>query len=291
VITARSVAEARAWAGGLRATGARVALVPTMGALHAGHLALLQAARRHADAVAISVFVNPTQFGPGEDFARYPRDPARDASLAAGAGADLLFAPSVAEMYPEGAELALDPGPLGGILEGAVRPGHFRGVAIAVAKLLGALGPDTAVFGQKDAQQVLVVRALVRGLLLPVRVVCVPTVRDGDGLALSSRNVYLDAPARAAAPVLARALAAGTALLEAGERSAAAIEARMAATLAEEPLVRPDYAVAREARTLQERPVLQGRVLLLVAGRLGPTRLLDNACLEVGPEGCRPALP
>ena len=291
MITVRGVAEARAWAASARACGARVALVPTMGALHAGHVALLRAARRHADAVAISVFVNPTQFGPGEDFARYPRDLGRDAALAAEAGADMLFAPAVEEMYPEGAEVAVDPGPLGGILEGAVRPGHFRGVATVVAKLLSALAPHVAVFGQKDAQQVLVVRALVRGLLLPVRVLCVPTVRDGDGLALSSRNAYLDAPAREAAPVLARALGAATALLEAGERSAAAVEARLAAVLAEEPRLRPDYAVARAAPELLPRPVLEGRVLLLVAGRLGSTRLLDNACLEVGPAGCRPALP
>jgi pantoate--beta-alanine ligase len=291
VITVRTVAEARAWALARRAAGTSVALVPTMGALHAGHLSLLRHARRASGAVVLSVFVNPTQFGPGEDFARYPRDPERDGALAAEAGADLFFAPSVEEMYPGGTEVMVDVGRLGAVWEGAARPGHFRGVATVVAKLLHATMPDVAVFGQKDAQQVVVVRHLVAALLWPVRILCAPTVRAEDGLALSSRNAYLEAGERAAAPALAAAIAAGAAAVAAGERRPKAVEAVVAEALAREPRLRPDYVAAVDAARLERPPLLQGRVLLLAAARAGRTRLLDNACLEVGPDACRAALP
>lgn len=288
----RTTGEARAWSAQRRAAGLRVGLVPTMGALHAGHLSHVAALRTHADALALSVFVNPTQFGPAEDFARYPRDLQRDAALAAAAGVDVLFAPEVADMYPGGEPaVAVDVGDLGTVWEGAQRPGHFRGVATVVTKLLALFLPAVASFGQKDAQQVAVVRRLVRELLLPVEVLCVPTVRESDGLALSSRNVYLSAEQRRAAPVLRRALAAAAAAVRAGERSAVSVEAELRRVLAEEPLGRTDYAAVVHADDLTPAATLEGRVLLLLAVRFGATRLLDNLCLRLGPEGVSEALP
>jgi pantoate--beta-alanine ligase len=291
VTLVRTVAEARAWAEERRRRGERVALVATMGALHAGHLALVEACRSRARAVVMSVFVNPTQFGPGEDYARYPRDLDRDAALAAEAGVDLLFAPSVEEMYPVSPEVFVEVGRLGTILEGQFRPTHFRGVATVVTKLLIVLTPDLAAFGQKDAQQVVVVRRLVRELLLPTEIVCVPTVREPDGLAMSSRNAYLSPAERRAAPVLYAALQEGAAAVRAGERRPAAVEDRVRRVLAREPLVRPDYVAAVSAADLEPPPELQGRVLLLVAARLPSARLIDNLCLEVRGAEVLPALP
>jgi pantoate--beta-alanine ligase len=285
MIVARTVAEARAWRWAVRRTAGRLALVPTMGALHAGHLALVEAARASADAVALSVFVNPTQFAPGEDFARYPRDLPRDITLAEEAGVDLLFAPEEREMYPAGAATTVDIGPLGGVLEGAVRPHFFRGVATVVLKLFAALGPDEAFFGQKDAQQVVVVRRLVRDLLLPTAIRCVPTVREADGLARSSRNAYLSEEERRAAPVLYRALERVWQALAAGERAAAPLEEILRTAVAAEPLARLDYAAVVDAAALQPVARVQGRVLVLVAARLGGTRLLDNLCVRVDDEG------
>ena len=292
MIRTGSVVEARRWGAERRRAGQRVALVPTMGALHAGHLAHVAWARRDGAAVAMSVFVNPTQFGPGEDFARYPRDLDADAGLAAEAGVDLLFAPEPREIYPDGEpSVTVDVGRLATVLEGRWRPTHFRGVATVVAKLLTGLQPDVVTFGQKDAQQVVVARRLVRDLLLPVEVLCVPTVREADGLALSSRNRYLTAPQRRAAPVLGRALAAAAALVESGERDAQAVLACAEAVLATEPLGRTDYLEAASAEDLRPLTVLQGRVLLLLAVRFGQTRLLDNACLDVGVAAAARALP
>jgi pantoate--beta-alanine ligase len=291
VTVVRTVAEARAWVAARRAAGLPVALVPTMGALHAGHLALVAACRGRTPAVAMSVFVNPTQFGPGEDYARYPRDLARDAELAAGAGVDLLFAPEVGEMYPTGQDVSVDVGHLGTILEGRIRPGFFRGVATVVTKLLAGLGPDLAAFGQKDAQQVVVVRRLVRALLLPVEILCVGTVRDEDGLALSSRNAYLTPEERRAAPALQRALAAGVAAVRAGERRPGAVERVVGEDLAREPQMRIDYVAAVSAETLLPPARLDGRVLLLAAVRLPSVRLLDNACLELRDDRVESALP
>lgn len=288
----RTVEAARAWAADRRAAGARLGLVPTLGALHAGHLAHVAAVRRHVDHVALSVFVNPTQFGPGEDFERYPRDLDRDAALAAAAGVDVLFAPAPDDMYPGGEpSVAVDVGPLGTVLEGRLRPTHFRGVATVVGKLLAVFLPDVATFGQKDAQQVVVVRRLVREMLLPVEILCIPTLRDADGLALSSRNAYLSPEERRAASVLPRALGEAEAAVRAGECRAAAVEGVLRGVLDAEPLARTDYAVVARAEDLRPVEVVRGRVMLLLAVRFGGTRLLDNACLDVGQSGVSAALP
>lgn len=288
---ATRVAEVRSWSAERRAAGTRIGLVPTMGALHSAHLELVRACRARCDQVILSVFVNPLQFGPGEDFARYPRDLERDAELAASVGVDLLFAPDVDALYPEPPVLTVDPGRLGSVLEGQARPTHFRGVATVLAKLFNVCTPDVATFGQKDAQQVVIVRSLVREFLWPLEVQCVPTVRDADGLALSSRNVYLDADQRAAAPAIAAALAASVEEVRAGARAAAPLAARLAGRLADLPAGRLDYAAVVSAETLEPVRELAGRILIVVALRLGTTRLLDNACLEITADGVAPALP
>jgi pantoate--beta-alanine ligase len=285
------VADVRSWVADRRAAGARIGLVPTMGALHRAHLELVHACRAKADAVVMSVFVNPLQFGPGEDFERYPRNLERDAALAAGAGVDLLFTPEVADLYPAGPPLTVDPGRLGTVLEGEMRPTHFRGVATVVTKLFNICAPDVAVFGQKDAQQVVVVRSLVREFLWPLEVLCVPTVRDDDGLALSSRNVYLDAAQRRTAPELESALAAAVREVEGGERDATALAGRLRDRLGGVPGGRVDYAAVVAAETLEPVTAIAGRILILIAVRFGATRLLDNACLEVTATGVRAALP
>jgi len=271
-----------------RAAGQRIGFVPTMGALHAGHLSLLEVARQHASRVVVSVFVNPTQFGPGEDFARYPRTPEADAALLAAAGCDLLFRPGTEVLYPAGSSTRVRvAGPAQG-LEGELRPGHFEGVATVVAALLGLVRPDVAVFGEKDAQQLAVVRALVRDLHFGIEVVAAPTVREPDGLAMSSRNAYLSAAERRAAPALHRALEAARAAVAAGERNAAALTALMARTLAAEPLLRLEYAAVVAADSFRPLERLEGEIVLPVAARLGATRLIDNIRLRVdggGKEG------
>jgi pantoate--beta-alanine ligase len=262
--------------------GERVGLVPTMGALHAGHLSLVGVARQRADRVVVSVFVNPAQFGPGEDFARYPRSPERDAELLEGAGCDLLFLPAVETIYPPGHATAVVPnGPAEG-LEGTSRPGHFRGVATVVCALFNLVRPDLAVFGEKDAQQVAVVRRMVEDLHLGVEIVAAPTIREGDGLALSSRNAYLSPAERRAAPVLHRALEAARRAVAAGERRAGEVRAIVRRVLAAEPLATVDYAEVVDARTFQPVETLAGRVVLPLAVRIGGTRLIDNIQLEVG---------
>jgi pantoate--beta-alanine ligase len=266
-----------------RRDGAAVVLVPTMGALHAGHSALLLAAREHAGpgVVVASIFVNPLQFAPGEDLDRYPRTMDADLDLCAAAGVDVVFAPAVDEMYPGGEPLVtVEPGPLGAILEGASRPGHFRGVLTVVAKLFGLVRPTVAVFGQKDYQQLILVRRMSGDLCLGVEVVGAETVREADGLALSSRNRYLDPDQRLLAVTLSRALRA------AQDHAAAGVEAaRAAATrvLAGEPEVDVDY-LAILGPELAEAPASgEGRVL--VAARVGSTRLIDNVPLVLGPRG------
>jgi pantoate--beta-alanine ligase len=284
MITVRTAAELRERVAAWRAAGHRIGFVPTMGALHAGHLALVRRAGELAGRVAASVFVNPTQFGPGEDFARYPRDPEGDARLLAGAGCDLLFLPEVETIYPPGDATAVEvAGPALG-LEGDHRPGHFRGVATVVVRLFNLVRPDLAVFGEKDAQQLAVVRRLVADLHLPVAVVAHPTVREPDGLAMSSRNAYLDPDDRRAAAVLHRALAAARRAIEAGERDAGRVRALLRETLAAEPRVAVDYAEVVDAETF--RPLagtasIRGRVVLPLAARLGATRLIDNFQLDV----------
>jgi pantoate--beta-alanine ligase len=254
-----------------------VALVPTMGALHEGHRTLVRAARDRAATVVVSVFVNPTQFGPGEDFDRYPRTWDADLAALAEEGADLVFHPEVDEVYPPGAAgVTVDPGPLGSVLEGAVRPGHFAGVLTVVAKLFGLVRPDLALFGEKDYQQLTLIRAMARELALGVEVVGVPTVREDDGLALSSRNHYLSPEQRATAVALSRALRAGA---DAGPQGAEAVLAAARAVLAAEPALVQDYLELTDI-DLGPAPTA-GPARLLVAARAGSTRLLDNAAVTL----------
>jgi len=256
--------------------GARIAFIPTMGALHAGHLSLLRRGRELADEVWASVFVNPAQFGPGEDFDAYPRDLERDRELLAEAGATLLFAPSAKEIYPRPAATRIDlPGLTSGLC-GAQRPGHFQGVALVVAKLLAIVRPQIAIFGAKDCQQVAVVRRLVADLDIPTEIVVAPTVREDDGLALSSRNAYLAPAERHAATVLFRALTAAAAAVADGERRGSTLEAIMARTVADEPLARLQYAAAADPDTLAPVGVVAGPLLLAIAAVVGTTRLIDN---------------
>lgn len=279
------VVESAAQLRGLRRPDRTLALVPTMGALHAGHLSLVRLARERADQVVVSVFVNPTQFGPGEDFDRYPRTLDADLETLAELGVDAVFAPSVAEMYPgfpEPARVVIDPGPSAAVLEGAIRPGHFAGVCQVVAKLFNLVRPDVAVFGQKDAQQLAIIRQMVRDLNFPLEIVSGPIVRDGDGLALSSRNAYLSADQRRSA------LALSASLREGGAQPSP--EAAVAATwrvLEQTPGVDPEYvalavgndfvpALVRTREGLEHTPAAFASGILLVAARVGATRLIDN---------------
>lgn len=272
---AESVAELR---GLVAALPGPVALVPTMGALHEGHRTLVRAARARAGSVVVSVFVNPTQFGPGEDFDRYPRTWDADLAALAEEGTDVVFHPPVEEIYPPAAlGVTVDPGPLGSVLEGAVRPGHFAGVLTVVAKLFGLVRPDLALFGEKDYQQLTLIRAMARELALGVEVVGVPTVREDDGMALSSRNRYLDPEQRRTASALNRALRAGAA---AGPRGAAAVLAAARSVLAEAPELVQDYLELTDT-DLGPAPAT-GPARLLVAVRAGRTRLLDNTAVQLG---------
>jgi pantoate--beta-alanine ligase len=274
----------------VRAAGLTVGFVPTMGALHEGHLSLIRRSAAECDVTMVSVFVNPLQFGPGEDLATYPRDLEGDRRLAAAAGADVVFAPTVAEMYPEptSTTVAVD-GPLD-VLEGASRPGHFAGVATVVAKLFSLAGPCRAYFGEKDWQQLVVVRRLALDLSFPVQVVGCPTVRDADGLACSSRNARLGAEERQAATVLHRALAGAASLVEAGERDPDVVRRRMAEVVASEPLVRLDYGEVVRAADLAPIDRLEGDLRLLVAARVGATRLIDNVGVAAPAVRSRPPL-
>jgi pantoate--beta-alanine ligase len=255
-----------------------VVLVPTMGALHEGHRALVRAARRHGGSVVVSVFVNPTQFGPGEDFDRYPRTWDADLAALAEEGADLVFHPPVEEVYPPGSVgVTVQPGPLGDVLEGAVRPGHFAGVLTVVAALFGLVRPDVAVFGEKDYQQLTLIRAMARELALGVEVVGVPTVREDDGMALSSRNRYLSPDQRSAAAALSGALRAGAA---AGAQGSDAVLAVARQVLAGAPGLVPDYLALTDPQ-LGPAPAA-GPARLLVAARAGTTRLIDNTEVLLG---------
>jgi len=275
----RSVAALRRAVAGWRAAGADVALVPTMGALHAGHLALVARARELAPRVVASLFVNPTQFGPNEDFARYPRNEAEDAQKLAAAGTELLFAPSVEEMYPPGFGVRVDPGPVASRLCGGFRPGHFVGVATVVTKLLLQAQPDVACFGEKDYQQLQIIRRVVRDLDIAVRIEGVPTVREPDGLALSSRNAYLTAAERAVAPALQRTLCAVAARIAGGTAPQAAAAAGCDALLAA-GFTKIDYVEACDAETLDPLDRLDRPGRLLAAAWLGRTRLIDNIPLR-----------
>jgi pantoate--beta-alanine ligase len=267
---------------GMRAARAGVAdlgLVPTMGYLHDGHLSLVARAKAESSAVAVSIFVNPSQFGPREDLSRYPRDVPRDLGLLEAAGADMVFVPDAAEMYPAGFDTTIEVGAVTDVLEGAVRPGHFAGVATVVAKLFNIVQPTRAYFGQKDAQQSVVIRKLVRDLDLPVEVVVAQTMREPDGLALSSRNSYLTPEQRAAAPAIFRALSAAQHLFDAGQRDAEALRGAMRRTIAAEPLMQVDYVSVADPLTLRELAAVEGQALASMAVRLGTTRLIDNLVL------------
>ena len=278
MVTFDRVAAMAAAADGYRRDGRRIALVPTMGALHEGHLSLMRIARPLADVLVVSVFVNPTQFAQGEDYTRYPRDLARDSSLASGAGTDVLFAPDAAGMYPPGHATAVDAGPITGVLEGKSRPGHFRGVATVVTKLFNIVRPHVAVFGRKDAQQLAVIRRAAADLDQGVEIVGAPTVRETDGLAMSSRNAYLSAAERAQAPVLRKALDAALAAAVGGERDCARLLSVMRAVIAAQPLAAIDYVSIADAGTLEELSSLRpgAPALASLAVRFGATRLIDN---------------
>jgi pantoate--beta-alanine ligase len=276
----RSIEEVRGVLRRSRLEARTIGLVPTMGALHDGHLSLVAASRTRCDLSVVSIFVNPTQFGEGEDFEAYPRDLEADSALLADAGVDVVFAPSADAMYPAGAVTRVDPGPLGTVWCGASRPGHFVGVATVVTKLLDIVGPDVAFFGEKDFQQLRVIERVVGDLDIPVHVVGCPIVRERDGLALSSRNRYLTSEQRSHALVLSRALARAQERVASGDTDGAAVQAELAATVSSEPGVELDYAAVVDSRTLAcvTRISREGRAL--VAARVGNARLIDNVALH-----------
>jgi pantoate--beta-alanine ligase len=276
----RTVAELRAWSRRERSAGKRIGLVPTMGALHAGHASLIRAAAASCGRVAVSIFVNPTQFGPNEDFARYPRTFEADCALAEAEGADVVFAPPVEELYPAGAAAYVEVAALNDRLDGKSRPGHFRGVATVVAKLLIAAEPDQAFFGQKDAAQVAVLRRMATDLMLATEIVVCPIVREADGLALSSRNIYLSEEEREWALTLSRAVREAEALFASGERRAGKFKQAARMTFAAMPQIRVDYIALVDWSTLEPVEVAEPGSLFAVAAWVGATRLIDNAILQ-----------
>ncbi|MGV2985092.1 pantoate--beta-alanine ligase [Microbacterium sp. AGC85] len=276
----RTIPEVRAAVENARRAGHRVGLVPTMGAFHDGHVSLMREARKNADLVVVSLFVNPTQFGANEDLGSYPRDEQADAARAEQEGVDILFAPDAAEIYPDGFATSIHVAGVTEMLDGAARgPHHFDGVATVVAKLFGIVRPDVAYFGQKDAQQIAVVRRLVRDLDLDVRIEACPIVREADGLAMSSRNVYLDPDARVQATALNRALDAAAALHESGERDGDSILSAASRVL-DEAGITPEYLELRDAESLRSVTSVEGDALLAVAARVGAARLIDNHMLK-----------
>jgi pantoate--beta-alanine ligase len=281
VKTLHTIAEMRSLLDGERAVGRAVGLVPTMGYLHDGHLSLMRQARAETEVVVVSIFVNPLQFAAGEDLDSYPRDLDRDGHLAEATGVDVLFVPGTDEMYPQPALTTVSVAELSEPLEGAARPQHFAGVATVVAKLFAIVGPCRAYFGEKDFQQLAVVRRMAWDLSLPVEVVGCPTVRDLDGLALSSRNSYLTAEEREAAPVVYRALRAGAAAVLAGERDGAAVRTLVGQIIQAEPLAQLDYAEVVDADSFRIPDPLAGNLRLLAAVRFGRARLIDNVGVTV----------
>jgi pantoate--beta-alanine ligase len=263
-----------------RAEGRVIGFVPTMGALHAGHLSLVEAARRESSPVVVSIFVNPKQFAPNEDFAKYPRAFDADRELLKHAGVDILFAPAVEEMYPAGFRTVVNVEGLSDRLEGRVRPGHFRGVATVVLRLLEIVSPRFAYFGRKDAQQARIIRQMARDLALDTEIVACPIVREPDGLAMSSRNAYLSPSERRAALVLFQALSRAKEMIGAGERDASRLIDAMRRVLAAEPLAFPDYVEIVDSDSLEPVPLLRKECLALLAVRIGATRLIDNMLIE-----------
>ena len=275
-----TVADMRSAVGSVKTEGLRLGFVPTMGALHEGHLSLVRAAKKTCDAVAVSIFVNPTQFGPNEDFSKYPRTFDRDRELLEKEGADLLFAPSTEEMYPAGEKTYVTVEGLSDKLDGKSRPGHFRGVTTVVSKLFNIIQPDAAFFGQKDAAQVAVIRRMVRDLNMPVAIAVCPIVREPDGLAMSSRNRYLDAEQRKSALALSQCLTSAKELFEAGERNPAKLIEVAKKTFASYPAVRLDYFEIVDPDTLDPVSEIRKPVLVAVAAFVGATRLIDNEILN-----------
>jgi pantoate--beta-alanine ligase len=282
MIELATIPDLKGWVRTRRREGRRIGLVPTMGYLHEGHLALVDEARRRADVVLMSIFVNPLQFGPTEDLARYPRDLARDRRVAESRGVDVIFVPSEAVMYPPGSEIRVVPGRSAERWEGAARPGHFAGVLTVVAKLFHLVEPDVACFGRKDVQQAVLVRQMVRDLDWPLELAVVPTVREADGLALSSRNAYLDPEQRRQATALSGALKEAHAAWRGGERSAKAIEARMRRFLETVPEVQVEYIAVVDPEALAPVAEVQVTSVAALAARVGRTRLIDNIVLGEG---------
>ena len=267
--------------GGLKREGKIIGLVPTMGYLHEGHLSLVRIARKRSDVLVVSVFVNPTQFGPKEDFRRYPRDFQRDKSLLKQEGCDFVFVPGMKDMYPDGYLTYVDVDKITGGLEGATRPGHFRGVATVVAKLFNIVGPDMVVFGQKDAQQAVILKKMVEDLNYGIKMIIAPTVRERDGLATSSRNIYLSEEERKQAKVLYQALRAAKEMIRDGEKKSSKIVSGMRTLIGKQSLAEIDYIAITDADSLELLNKLEGEILISLAVRFGKTRLIDNIKLRV----------
>ncbi|WP_416797017.1 pantoate--beta-alanine ligase [Ciceribacter azotifigens] len=282
--TVSTIEELRLRLAPLRTAGKKVGFVPTMGYLHDGHMTLVANSRTGNDVTVVSIFVNPLQFGANEDLDKYPRDLVRDSAMLEAAGVDFLFAPTVANMYPRPMETVVDVPKLGSELEGAARPGHFAGVATVVTKLFNIVQPDTAYFGEKDYQQVAVIRRMVEDLAQPVRIVAVPTVREADGLACSSRNVYLSAEERRAAVIVPRALDEAERLVRDGVRDPAELEAKLDAFVRSEPLATTEVVAVRHPETLAPLDTISGAALILLYVRIGRTRLLDNRVIDIASE-------
>ncbi len=274
------IADMRAWSEGERRQGRRIVFVPTMGSLHEGHLSLVRDAKSRGERVVVSIFVNPMQFGPSEDFAKYPRDLQRDRSMLESLGVDVLFHPTVGEIYPDGYQTHIEVENLSLPLCGAVRPGHFRGVATVVAKLFNIVQPHIAIFGEKDFQQLQIVRRLVRDLSMNIEIVGHPIVREADGLAMSSRNAYLTAEERRAAVCLSRALCKAEKLVRRGESSAAALLHLVTAEIAQESLAQIEYVKLCDVDSLQDVERVEGAAVLALAVRFGRARLIDNRVIK-----------
>lgn len=275
-----SIEELRHTLDALKRQGRTVGLVPTMGYLHAGHMQLVARARAENDIVVVSIFVNPLQFGPAEDLSKYPRDLERDGAMLKQAGVNFLFAPGVEDMYPRPMKTVVDVPDLGRELEGAVRPGHFAGVATVVSKLFNIIQPQTAYFGEKDYQQVVIIKRMVDDLAVPVRVIAVPTVRDSDGLAFSSRNVYLGPDERRAAVIVPQTLDEAERLVAEGLSDAAELEAKLTAFIGREPLAKAEVVAVRDASTLAPVASIEEPVVVALFIRIGTTRLLDNRVIR-----------
>ncbi|WP_454746291.1 pantoate--beta-alanine ligase [Ciceribacter selenitireducens] len=282
--TITTIADLRERLAAHRRAGRSIGFVPTMGYLHQGHLTLLGRAKAENAVTVVSIFVNPLQFGANEDLAKYPRDLERDSALLEEAGVDFLFAPGVTDMYPQPMQTVVDVPKLGSELEGAARPGHFAGVATVVTKLFNIVQPDAAYFGEKDYQQVAIIRRMVDDLAQPVRIVAVPTVREADGLACSSRNVYLTPAERTAAVIVPRALAEAARLIRSGIADTTRLEQMIAGFIRAEPLATPEVVALRHPETLAEIDTVVGPVLLLLFVRIGQTRLLDNRVIDIASE-------